>query len=280
MKEYTKEPRKPCEAAQESLPEDMIEGRNAVTEALRSGRTINKVFLADGDTDRALGRLAAMAKESGAVVVRVDRRKLNDMSPTGAHQGIMAAVAAHEGGELLDALQGEGGQGEGLLPLGHHVPEQGLLGLGAGVEGVVPPPVGRGEGGASRLPQGQGAPAEEGVPLLPEQGAQAGVRQGGEEGGHLGSIGVVELFWGHHGPPFPRKTEGKWWIFWAIPTRISGRPPGGRGRGGGRLSGSPQGRAQEAGPGGVFSTILEKPWRVKAGPAARSWRLTIFAELW
>ena len=44
MKEYTKEPRKPCEAAQESLPEDMIEGRNAVTEALRSGRTINKVF--------------------------------------------------------------------------------------------------------------------------------------------------------------------------------------------------------------------------------------------
>ena len=50
MKEYTKEPRKPCEAAQESLPEDMIEGRNAVTEALRSGRTINKVFLADGDT--------------------------------------------------------------------------------------------------------------------------------------------------------------------------------------------------------------------------------------
>ena len=43
--------------------EDMIEGRNAVTEAIRSGRTINKVFLADGDTDRALGRLAAMAKE-------------------------------------------------------------------------------------------------------------------------------------------------------------------------------------------------------------------------
>ena len=41
--------------------EDMIEGRNAVSEAIRSGRTINKVFLADGDTDRALGRLAAMA---------------------------------------------------------------------------------------------------------------------------------------------------------------------------------------------------------------------------
>ena len=57
MKEYTKEPRKPREAAQESLPEDMIEGRNAVTEALRSGRTINKVFLADGDTDRCSAAL-------------------------------------------------------------------------------------------------------------------------------------------------------------------------------------------------------------------------------
>lgn len=76
--------------------EGMIEGRNAVTEALRSGRAINKVFLADGDTDKALGRLAAMAKEAGAVVVRIDRRKLNDMSPTGAHQGIIASVAAHE----------------------------------------------------------------------------------------------------------------------------------------------------------------------------------------
>lgn len=112
MKEYTKEPRKPCEAAQESLPEDMIEGRNAVTEALRSGRTINKVFLADGDTDRALGRLAAMAKESGAVVVRVDRRKLNDMSPTGAHQGIMAAVAAHDYATVDDMLNAAQEKGE------------------------------------------------------------------------------------------------------------------------------------------------------------------------
>ena len=115
MKEYTKEPRKPCEAAQESLPEDMIEGRNAVTEALRSGRTINKVFLADGDTDRALGRLAAMAKESGAVVVRVDRRKLNDMSPTGAHQGIMAAVAAHDYATVDDMLNAAQEKGEAPL---------------------------------------------------------------------------------------------------------------------------------------------------------------------
>ncbi len=95
--------------------EDMIEGRNAVTEAIRSGRTINKVFLADGDTDRALGRLAAMAKEAGAVVVRIDRRKLNEMSLTGAHQGIMASVAVHDYATIDDILAAAEAKGEAPL---------------------------------------------------------------------------------------------------------------------------------------------------------------------
>ena len=86
------------------LPEGMIEGRNAVTEALKSGRTIDKVYLAAGDTDKALARLAAQAKDAGAVVVQVDRRKLNEMSPTGAHQGIIAAVAAHDYATLDELL--------------------------------------------------------------------------------------------------------------------------------------------------------------------------------
>lgn len=95
--------------------EDMIEGRNAVTEAIRSGRTINKVFLADGDTDRALGRLAAMAKEAGAVVVHIDRRKLNEMSQTGAHQGIMASVAVHDYATIDDILAAAEAKGEAPL---------------------------------------------------------------------------------------------------------------------------------------------------------------------
>ena len=82
------------------LAEDMIEGRNALTEALKSGRTIDKVFVAEGDTDKALARLTAMAKEAGAVVVATDRRKLDMMSPTGAHQGIMAQMAAEEMGRV------------------------------------------------------------------------------------------------------------------------------------------------------------------------------------
>ncbi len=84
--------------------EDYLEGRNAVAEALRSGRAINKVFIAEGDTDNALSRLAALAREAGAVVVRVDRRKLNDMSLTGAHQGIIAGVAAHDYATVADML--------------------------------------------------------------------------------------------------------------------------------------------------------------------------------
>ena len=99
----------------EAASEGLIEGRNAITEALKSGRPIHKVFLADGDVDKALGRLAAQAKEAGAVVVRIDRRKLNEMSPTGAHQGIIASVAAHEYSTIEDILAAAEERGEAPL---------------------------------------------------------------------------------------------------------------------------------------------------------------------
>ena len=76
--------------------ENILEGRNALSEALSSGRTVDKVFIAEGSTDRALARLAALAKQAGAVVVETDRRKLDQMSATGAHQGVIAQVAAHD----------------------------------------------------------------------------------------------------------------------------------------------------------------------------------------
>ena len=85
--------------------ENQLEGRNAVTEALRSGRTIDKVFVAAGDTDRGLQRLAAQAKEAGAVVVPVDRRKLDNMSFTHSHQGIIALAAAHTYYTIDDILE-------------------------------------------------------------------------------------------------------------------------------------------------------------------------------
>ena len=92
--------------------EGQLEGRNAVQEALKSGRTIDKVFVASGDTDRGLQRLAAQAKEAGAVVVSVDRRKLDTMSFTRAHQGIIALAAAHEYCTLDDILEEAASRGE------------------------------------------------------------------------------------------------------------------------------------------------------------------------
>lgn len=97
--------RRPFAAAEERDDADnILEGRNALTEALASGRAINKVFIAEGNTDRALARLAAQARQSGAVVVETDRRKLDQMSATGAHQGIIAMVAAHSYATVDDIL--------------------------------------------------------------------------------------------------------------------------------------------------------------------------------
>ena len=108
-------PARPGNPEPRELAEDMIEGRNALTEALRSGRTIDKVFVAAGETDKALARLSAMAKEAGAVVVATDRRKLDQMSPTGAHQGVMAQVAAHEYATVEEILQRAEDRGEAPL---------------------------------------------------------------------------------------------------------------------------------------------------------------------
>ena len=95
--------------------EGQLEGRNALTEALKSGRTIDKVFVAAGDTDRGLQRLAAQAKEAGAVVVSVDRRKLDQMSTTRAHQGIIALAAAHVYYTIDDILEEAASRGEAPL---------------------------------------------------------------------------------------------------------------------------------------------------------------------
>ena len=95
--------------------EGQLEGRNAVTEALKAGRTIDKVFVADGDTDKGLQRLAAQAKEAGAVVVPVDRRKLDMMSTTRSHQGIIALAAAHDYYTIDDILEEAASRGENAL---------------------------------------------------------------------------------------------------------------------------------------------------------------------
>lgn len=83
----------------------IIEGRNAVTEALRAGTPIDKIYLARGETDAALGHIASTARSKGVVVVECDRRKLDGMSPTGNHQGVIAQAAAQEYVSLDDIFR-------------------------------------------------------------------------------------------------------------------------------------------------------------------------------
>ena len=90
--------------APEAEADGMIEGRNAVMEALRAGTPIDKIFLARGETDATLGHIASSAREKGIVVVEADRRKLDGMSRTHAHQGVIAMAAVREYPAVDDIL--------------------------------------------------------------------------------------------------------------------------------------------------------------------------------
>ncbi len=94
------------------IKNELIEGRNAVLEALRAGRAIDKLYLAKGETDRTLGHIASKAREAGVVVVECDRRKLDFMSRTHAHQGVIAAAAVRAYCELEDILAAADEAGE------------------------------------------------------------------------------------------------------------------------------------------------------------------------
>jgi len=88
----------------EELRNEIIEGRNAVIEALRAGRAIDKIFIAKGDVDKTLGHIASKARDKGIVVVEADRRKLDFMSQTKAHQGVVALAAVREYCEIQDII--------------------------------------------------------------------------------------------------------------------------------------------------------------------------------
>ena len=95
--------------------EDRIEGKNAVMEALKAGRPIDKVYLAKGEQDKALRFIAQKAKAAGAVISEVDRRKLDFMSVTHAHQGVIAVAALREYVTVADILASAKEKGEAPL---------------------------------------------------------------------------------------------------------------------------------------------------------------------
>ena len=81
-----------------------IEGRNAVIEAFRSGKTIDKVFILDGCQDGPIQTIKREAKKHDCIVQFVKKERLDQLSETGHHQGVVAFAAAYEYAEVEDIL--------------------------------------------------------------------------------------------------------------------------------------------------------------------------------
>ena len=96
----------------QGIQNEIIEGRNAVMEALRAGRAIDKLFINKGEVDKTLGHIASAARDKGVVVVECDRRKLDFMSQTHAHQGVIAVCAVREYCTVDDIFAIAEGRGE------------------------------------------------------------------------------------------------------------------------------------------------------------------------
>lgn len=85
--------------------ESVIEGRNVVIEAYRSGKCIDKIFILDGCQDGPILTIKREAKKAGSLVKFVDKVRLDQMSETGKHQGVIAYSAAYDYAEVSDILQ-------------------------------------------------------------------------------------------------------------------------------------------------------------------------------
>lgn len=92
--------------------EFMIEGRNAVMEAYRSGKTIDKLYVLDGCQDGPVSSIKREAKKAGTLVKFVSKERLDQLSETGKHQGVIAQAAAYEYAEVEDILEAARQKGE------------------------------------------------------------------------------------------------------------------------------------------------------------------------
>ena len=87
------------------MPSERIEGRNAVREALKAGKALEKLYLQKGLTDAALLKIAEAALEQGVRAQQTEKERLDEMSPTGRHQGVIAELAAYSYASVEDMLK-------------------------------------------------------------------------------------------------------------------------------------------------------------------------------
>ena len=91
---------------------EQIEGRNAVLEAFRSGKCVDKLFVLDGSHDDPVNSMMREARKEDTLVQYVSKERLNQLSQTGTHQGVIAVVAAYEYSTVEDILQKAKDKGE------------------------------------------------------------------------------------------------------------------------------------------------------------------------
>ncbi|SHI48849.1 23S rRNA (guanosine2251-2'-O)-methyltransferase [Anaerovibrio lipolyticus DSM 3074] len=87
------------------MPEDMVAGRNAVMEALKGSRSVNKIMVAKGSNEGSIKEIIAVAKEKGVNIMYMERSKIDSMARGIRHQGVLAQVAPVQYVELEDILQ-------------------------------------------------------------------------------------------------------------------------------------------------------------------------------
>lgn len=92
-------------AKSEKIYDDIIEGRNPVLELLESGKDINKIFIQSGEKNGSINKIIAKAKEKRVVMVEVQKSKLDEMSETKNHQGVIAIVPPFEYCDVYDILE-------------------------------------------------------------------------------------------------------------------------------------------------------------------------------
>ena len=85
--------------------QDIVEGRNAVTELLKSDKDINKIFVQRGEKHGSINQIISLAKSKKIVIVEVDKSKLDFMSQTKNHQGIIAVVPPFEYSDIDEILE-------------------------------------------------------------------------------------------------------------------------------------------------------------------------------
>ena len=92
--------------------ENQLEGRNAILEVLKSGRDIEKILVQKGNVEGTIKRIVGMAKEKGIVIQEVARQKLDEISQTKNHQGVIALVSAHNYVEVSEIVERAREKGE------------------------------------------------------------------------------------------------------------------------------------------------------------------------